>query len=492
MCRRLDALVLLAFVAACEPGSHNLTLDVRSDLMPGVDVIEVRVTLTQGGSTVRTQLTPIGVDAPLIDAVRVAEFLDVPSGDYELEAIGRGPSGSVRREGIVELRASEALLYTLPSACVGVVCPPSDDPTATDCDEGMCVAPPCAGECTGRDAAADTTPPADSSIDTSPPADTSVPVDTSAPIYPCPGVVDYVRVSEVGIGASIRYAERNFTAPPAIVLTSAGGDAAFGYLSQTANLAPGLAHAKSAPLIFTPGGSLRPDVREYLLANRGSVTEVFLVGGEGELTPALESAIAGLHGWTVTRFGGGGWADTARRIANQIGTGDGRVVILRANDGSLNDAAVAVAAAAVRRRPVLYVNGGGIPMETANWLSNHTSVTGADVIADEARLRTSTVDMLGLPYVRYASADDFAEAIAIADAMAPDATRAGLVGVSSRLLALSIGARGIPVLLVDTASLPSSTADYLRTSPIAGVDLMGPLTAGDAIEMDLCALFLAP
>ncbi len=480
MRRRPFAIALFGLLCACEGESYALTVDVRSNLVPGVDITEVGVTLRRGGAMVRTTVTPIGAGAPLTEAVRVAEFLNVPSGHYDIEVIGRGPSGNVRREGIVDLRANQALFYTFSSACLGVMCPPDDDPTATDCDEGACVTPPCMGTCS-TDAAVDTAPVVDSAVDAAP--------DTSMPTYPCPGVVDYIRVSEIGIGASIRYAERHFTSPPAVVLASAQGDAALGYLSQAANLAPGLAHAKNAPLILTAGGMLRTDVRDYLLANTGSVTEVFLVGGDSDLTPALESAIAGLHGWTVTRIGGGGWADTARRIANQIGVGDGRVLILRPSDEALKDSAVAVAAAAARRRPVLYVNGGSVPSETAMWLSSHSSITGADVIGDSTRLSDSVLGTLGIPFVRYANADDYAEAVAIASDMVPDGTRAGVVNTTHRLLALSVGARGIPVLLVMPATLPATTADYLRTSPIAGVDLMGPLTDGDAIEMSLCALF---
>jgi len=484
--RRLRLIWLLLFAASCSEGSYGLTIDVRSDLAPGVDITEVRTTLSSDVEVVRTALTPVAAGDPLAEGFRVAEFTDVPAGQYEVDVVGRGPSGSVSRRGIVVLSADAALVYTLPSACVAIVCPGSgDDPAATDCDDGMCVVPPCVGVCTPMDASTDVTIDAP---DTSPPPDTSV--DTSPPDS-CPDVVSRYDVSMEGVGGALFYARTRRPSPPAVVIVTFQGDPAFGNLSQATIPAVGLARRYAAPLIFSATSNLRGDVRTYLMENRGSINNIFIVGGDSSISPGVQSEIAAMSDWGVIRIGGGGFADTARDIANRVGVGDGRAVIIRAAGTSLPDGAVAAAAAAaVARRPLLFVNRAEIPPETNNWFVNHPAITAIDVIGPTSDVLDTTVEMLGRPYTRYADADAFAHAVSISSGMAPSATRAGLVPLSYRLLALSVGAVGHPVLLVDSATLPTATADYLRASPIVSVDLMGPLADPDAIERALCPILV--
>jgi len=475
--RALGTILICLFALACSD-THSLTVDVRSDLAPGTDIIEVRTNLRRGAAVVASKIVPVGVDDPLGVAFRAAEFLDVEQGDYIVEAIGRGPTGSVRREAPVGLRSDEALLLLLPSACVGVVCPGSgDDLAATDCVAGRCEIPPCVGMCTPMDSGLDTGP-----LDTSP-TDTTVP-----PPYPCPGVVDRINVFSSGVGAALSLAQRTHPSPTVAVIVHSDG-AGVGGLSQSAVTAVGLARHLGGPLLLTPSDRLHGGVEDYIRTET-TLNTIYIVGAEAAIVPAVETSVRAIRGAiSVSRLGGAGNSQLAADIALIVDRGDGLAVVASRNDAALVQSALAASGAAALRRPFLFATNHAATLTAASTMG----VTSIVVVGDTAAVPDSFATTLGSGITisaRYDDASAFIEAVEVATGTAPSEIRGGLVPAANPLHTLTLGANGFPVLFVDSSSIPAATDDYLRASPIASVYLLGP--TNDAVERAACAILAAP
>ncbi|UJR84918.1 hypothetical protein [Sandaracinus amylolyticus] len=151
-CRWL--VVLASIVAGCEE-SAALTIDLRTDLAPGIEFVRVRA---------EHSTHPFDDDG---DGVRSVEQLASSSTDYvhrggrvaELDGLRPGASyvrvslidaqGRVVVDRIttVDVRRRVSMVVVITRACRGVVCPgPSDGPEATTCIAGRCVPPDCSPE----------------------------------------------------------------------------------------------------------------------------------------------------------------------------------------------------------------------------------------------------------------------------------------------------------------------------------------------------------
>ena len=136
--------VLALTLGACRSGGEaSLVVDVRTDLVPGVEFDGVR-TLASGRSDDRLA----DGSQPWFEGVRVAEFGDLSPGELTLTLEVRSAGEVVvRRPLAVRLvRGVNAVTVAITRSCLNVRCPTGDDPTATACLGGRCVDPSCTDE----------------------------------------------------------------------------------------------------------------------------------------------------------------------------------------------------------------------------------------------------------------------------------------------------------------------------------------------------------
>ncbi len=154
---RLDATALaiavLALGGCSGEGGFTLSVDVRTDLNPGVDF--VRVETLDAAEPIATVSTPEMVrftdfaGADFVAGERVAELDGLPRGTRYVEVrLVDSVGGTVlSRTTLLELTSNYAVTLVLSSACTGVVCPSASDPaSATACQGGACVDPRCTPE----------------------------------------------------------------------------------------------------------------------------------------------------------------------------------------------------------------------------------------------------------------------------------------------------------------------------------------------------------
>jgi len=140
---RLLAGVLL--VACTTTPRVELLVDVRSDLVPGVEVDEALVR-TEGEDDV---LTPIGPDHTLAAGLRVARYAGLDEGDRRVEiALLRNGEVVLSRVAATDLVApTTGLTVTMTRDCRDVECPgESGDPSFEACFGGSCGDPGCSDE----------------------------------------------------------------------------------------------------------------------------------------------------------------------------------------------------------------------------------------------------------------------------------------------------------------------------------------------------------
>ncbi|MBX3270695.1 MAG: PD40 domain-containing protein [Sandaracinaceae bacterium] len=131
----------LLFAAACAPDEHLLVVELRSDLVPGVEIDRVRV-LVDGAA--RAELA-LGRDDALASGVRVAETT-LPAGAHDVLAVlERNGSAVLERAVRVEVVRATSVTVLATRDCRGVRCP-ADDATASACLGGACVRPECTPE----------------------------------------------------------------------------------------------------------------------------------------------------------------------------------------------------------------------------------------------------------------------------------------------------------------------------------------------------------
>lgn len=148
--RAAPVIVLLAGLGCA--GGNPLSVDVRSDLAPGVEVARFEVELYDGPP-------PAGVPVPFdrviaraadtddyLEGVRAAEFDDVEDGRRWVEVAAIDPDGRVllRQPAEVLMAGRTARVVILDRQCVGVECPGAGgSPSDLACLAGRCVDPRC-------------------------------------------------------------------------------------------------------------------------------------------------------------------------------------------------------------------------------------------------------------------------------------------------------------------------------------------------------------
>ena len=132
------ALVLLS----CSDPGYTLTVDLRTDLVPGLEFTGVRTRV--GGST---RDRHAGRLENFAEGVRIAEIEGLESGTQtvEVELLDLDGFVAVSRTVRVELFASRGITVVVTRSCAAITCPPTESPDLTTCVAGECVDPRCQG-----------------------------------------------------------------------------------------------------------------------------------------------------------------------------------------------------------------------------------------------------------------------------------------------------------------------------------------------------------
>ncbi len=137
-------------VSACSASPLALTVDLRTDYVPGRDFTSVVTELRPGSlertAEVREASLPADSSRDFIRGVRVAEFVDVTHGPIQARVRLLNRAGAEIAERIVELdlHDSFAISVLITVSCADVRCPaPAGSPVLTQCQDGRCVDPRC-------------------------------------------------------------------------------------------------------------------------------------------------------------------------------------------------------------------------------------------------------------------------------------------------------------------------------------------------------------
>lgn len=143
---------LWALLASCSPTTATLFVDIRTDLVAGVEFTATRVQVFGGGGTLAFADSDVSAADDFFAGVRVAELAGLPLGTLDLrvelsDATGRAVIGRPVR---VTLRTDTVVTVLVTRDCRGVECPGAGDPAATACLGGRCVDPRCTPEAPER------------------------------------------------------------------------------------------------------------------------------------------------------------------------------------------------------------------------------------------------------------------------------------------------------------------------------------------------------
>lgn len=132
---------ITALLAACEPGAGVLVVQLRSDLVAGIEVDEVVVSV-DGAERARRAIA-IGDD--LLAGIVAAEVPAIPSGPHRVElALSRASSPVASQTTAVSVAAATSVTVVVTRDCRGVDCGAGE--AARACLGARCVEPSCTPE----------------------------------------------------------------------------------------------------------------------------------------------------------------------------------------------------------------------------------------------------------------------------------------------------------------------------------------------------------
>ncbi len=138
--------LLVLGCVGCTTESSRLLVDLRTDMLAGIEFSRVEVVLFhEDGSEVRARTErPAELEGDYQTGVRVGQ-LELPDGDWQLEVRLRDASDAVviRQPVVAIVRGDTGLTALITRDCRGVMCPTVGNPTATACLAGQCVSPRC-------------------------------------------------------------------------------------------------------------------------------------------------------------------------------------------------------------------------------------------------------------------------------------------------------------------------------------------------------------
>lgn len=151
----------LTLALGCDPNTVSLVVDLRTDLVPGAEFMQVEVELDDGD----TQRATVDLDATVATGVRIAEWSALPARSarpLRVRLLDSASATVVERSLVVEHTADLAVVVAATRSCRDVTC----DSEQT-CVGGRCQDPRCL---TGAEASCDT-PECGSDVECPAPAD---------------------------------------------------------------------------------------------------------------------------------------------------------------------------------------------------------------------------------------------------------------------------------------------------------------------------------
>ncbi len=144
MVSRLSGCVLLLLFACGDDGA-DLVVDLRTDIVPGVelDTVDTLLDPVEGGG-MRT--VPVDSHDDLVTGARIGEFPGLAPGVHTVRVFLRRADGAVvaSRTTRVVVQGDIGLTVVISRACREVVCPATGDAAdRTECFGGRCVRPEC-------------------------------------------------------------------------------------------------------------------------------------------------------------------------------------------------------------------------------------------------------------------------------------------------------------------------------------------------------------
>lgn len=255
------------------------------------------------------------------------------------------------------------------------------------------------------------------------------------------------------------------------------------------------AATENAPLLLTRPTALPAAVAAEI--QRLDPSTIYIVGGTGAVSPAVESALRALDATrTIQRVSGADRYATSRAIAAEFFTTASSAFL--ATGADFPDALAAGPAAAEVGGPVILVPGLASSVNAATVSLLTTLGTSTVYIAGGTGVVSQSIEnqLEALPAItadRLAGADRFATAIAINDAIFGTSTQAYLATGSGFADALGGGAAaasaGAPLYLSGAACIPSSVLASINTRTATTVFVLGGPTvlSQDVLNLVVCS-----
>jgi hypothetical protein len=266
-----------------------------------------------------------------------------------------------------------------------------------------------------------------------------------------------------------------------ISFNSFGDDSAEGAVVARADLFPDalagvpLAGAYGGPLLLTPPSTLLPDVSDELDRVLEPGAKVFVVGGTGALSPAVESALKTKFGaGNVVRIGGSTRIETSLLVAAAVKARAGALTgvdfgpVLAATGRNFPDALSAGPAALANPDSlgaVVLTNDYSLPGNVATFLANEQTA-GTPIVAVGGQAKGA---LGSLADVSYAGTDRFHTSALVADSGFLFPTGDEYWGLASGLNfpdamsgGAALGSLLSPVLITSPTSLSTRTGDLIK------------------------------
>jgi len=247
-----------------------------------------------------------------------------------------------------------------------------------------------------------------------------------------------------------------------------------------------LSYKLSAPLLLTPAGQLPAEVADEIAALKP--TRIILLGGTSAVRSSVATAAASAANLAVSavgRVGGSDRYETARLVAEQVGTTSHAITVVSGE--GFPDAVSAASFSAKRGMPVLLTAQSALSTATAKFITDHdAAITSAVVVGGTGAVSATAAGTLGkhATVTRVSGADRYATSLAVLKKYWNSGTVTPYVASATNFPdALAAGAlaakRGQPVLLLGRAYLPAATREFVlhNTSRISSWTMVGSNTA---------------
>jgi hypothetical protein len=136
---------VLLYGAACGSDTASLVVDVKTDLIPGVDFTAVRQVIT-GPALGDTHEQPSAPFDDFVRGVRVAEYPSIEAGTFLMttQLLDSMRAVVAQRVTAVTVRGHLGVVVVIARDCRNQICPgASDPPGSSTCEGGRCVDPHC-------------------------------------------------------------------------------------------------------------------------------------------------------------------------------------------------------------------------------------------------------------------------------------------------------------------------------------------------------------